>query len=67
MTRVPTVFKPLARELRALGYGLEKRKSGHIHILTPEGKFVWAMASTPSDHRAPRQLRCDLRKKGIPV
>ncbi len=63
--KIPAQFKPIAKELRELGYRLEKMKSGHIHIRTREGKFVWAMAGSPSEHRAAHMLRCDLRKKGI--
>lgn len=67
MIRIPKEFKGIAKQLRALGYQFEARKTGHIAILTPEGKFVWGMAGTPSDHRAAHKLRCDLRKRGIPL
>ena len=62
--KIPSQFKALAKELRALGYTLDKRKSGHIHIRL-DGKFIWAMAGSPSEHRAERLLRCDLRKVGV--
>lgn len=43
-----------------------RRRSGHYRIAAPDGRVYFA-SSTPSDHRAVRNLRAALRRMGAPV
>ena len=57
-----------ARKLLALlakqGWLIEVRRSNHLKITAPSGRFIFC-SSTPSDHRAFLNLRADLRKLGF--
>lgn len=57
-------WKPLVRELRRAGYKV-KPGSNHHRILNKNGKFVAPLATTPSDHRALKNQRAQLRRNGI--
>jgi hypothetical protein len=45
-----------------LGYSAEPTAGGHIRFVHPSGALVHS-ASTPSDHRALRTARADLRRE----
>jgi hypothetical protein len=45
-----------------LGYSAEPTAGGHIRFVHPSGALVHS-ASTPSDHRALRNARADLRRE----
>lgn len=57
-------LRPLVRDLKANGFQVVPGRGGHIHVRTREGKFVYAMPSSPSDIRGPLNARTDLRKMG---
>lgn len=48
------------------GWHVVKRKRGHYKITGPRG-VLYFTSSTPSDWRAVRNLRSDLRQRGAPV
>ena len=54
-------FKQFKKELRAAGAEFEIRNSGKGVIILPDGKKYFCPA-TPSDHRALKNIRADLRR-----
>jgi hypothetical protein len=48
------------------GWSVVHTRSGHLQIRGPGGALVHT-GSTPSDRRALRNLRSDLRRRGAPV
>lgn len=53
----------LVKEIRANGYEVEKKKGGHIRVETSEGPIFFP--SSPSDHRALKNARSLLRRRGV--
>jgi hypothetical protein len=58
-------FKCIFRVLQQAGFKVNPTKNGHVRIDAPQGP-VFA-SSTPSDHRAVKNLVSMLRRKGIPA
>lgn len=62
-------FEQIAREARAQGWLVEKRKkSSHLCFRSPQGGAEPALifsSSTPSDWRAVHKLRAQLRRAGL--
>lgn len=60
-------WRPLVKELKLAGYVVLPGGNHYgIHRVS-DGKKVNQLPSTPSDHRAVLNKRCDLRKAGILV
>ncbi len=55
----------LVRTLRRRGYGIERGGSGHLLVLSPAGKQVWTLPSSPSDHRWYTNTVRDLIRAGL--
>jgi hypothetical protein len=58
-------IRRLAKEIRASGYRIERRKSGHYAIVDRHGRLRGVLPSTPSDHRALKNLETQLRRAGV--
>lgn len=56
-------MKALIKTLRGQGWTATLRKGGHWKLTSPDGKPYFTGA-TPSDHRALRNARADLRRLG---
>lgn len=57
-------IKRLVRDLELQGWRVELRKSGHYVAYAPDGEHMVTFASTPSDHRALRNILALLRRYG---
>jgi hypothetical protein len=62
--KIPRDVRPLAQRARAQGWHVCACSGGHIRWSSPAGGFVISSA-TPSDRRAPRNLRRALRRHGL--
>jgi hypothetical protein len=62
--RIPRDFRTLAHEARQAGWHISPLRGGHMIWRAPSGAWVYS-SSTPSDWRAPRKLRTDLRRHGL--
>jgi hypothetical protein len=47
------------------GWWIEKAKSNHVKCLSPDGKGIVIVPSTPSDFRSIKNCRALLRKYGL--
>jgi len=63
---VPRDFRPLIDAAVAQGWQVSTTGGGHLKFQSPAGRVVFA-ASTPSDWRASRNLRAELRRAGLSV
>src|SRR5271166_2296559 len=59
-------FRPLVAAALAQGWSVTPTKGGHIKFQSPQGNVVFA-GGTPSDWRASRNLRAQLRRAGLAV
>lgn len=57
-------WRPLVDDLRRAGCTLERTGSGHIRV-TKDGAMVTVIPATSSDHRAIKNARALLRRKGV--
>lgn len=64
-SRSREVRQLLDRLSRHPGWSYVLRRSGHYRVAGPRG--VYFTGSTPSDSRALRNLRSDLRRMGAPL
>lgn len=55
----------LVAKLRRAGVTVERTRNGHWKVITPHGPVF--MASTPSDHRAERNTKAMLRRRGLVI
>jgi hypothetical protein len=62
--KIPRDVRPLAQRARTQGWHVCACSGGHIRWSSPAGGFVISSA-TPSDRRAPRNLRRALRRHGL--
>ena len=62
--RVHKDWKPLQRALKARGFTITPGGK-HNHVRSIEGKLVYTLAVTPSDHRALKNAWRDLRNMGV--
>lgn len=58
-------LKALQRTATRAGWRVEVTRHNHLRWKSPDGKHVYFTASTPSDHRAIRNIRSELRKRGL--
>lgn len=63
-SRMPANYSEIVDLLRTRGYTVETAKGGH-QVIKHNGKTIFSMASSPSDHRAVKNLVTDLKKMGI--
>lgn len=61
-----TPLAAVLRDLRRAGYSTRLARSGHWHIRDRAGHLVAVTGSTPSDHRAVRNLRAHIRRLETP-
>ena len=59
-------YLQLIRRAEKLGCSVEQKKSGHMHIRTPEGRLVVASSTNPRG-RSEANLRARLRRNGVMV
>jgi len=63
-TKHMTGFKRLLKNLTRKGYSVRRTNGGHYAVTHPNLKGVQVFcASTPSDHRAYKNLRATVRRK----
>lgn len=62
--RIPPDHKPIVEHARAHGWELTRTRGGHLRLRSPHGATV-LFGCSPSDHRAVRNLRADLRRNGL--
>lgn len=60
-------FRHVLQKLQAMGVRMEKRRSGHIVVYPPNGSSPVFTSGTPSDHRALKNFKSNLRKAGIRI
>lgn len=53
----------LKSEVTARGHTWKNARNGHIRLETADGQFLMNMTSTPSDYRALRNTKSDLRRR----
>lgn len=63
-THLPKDLKVLARRAEEQGWDLRQTGGGHLKWIAPSGAFVFT-ASTPSDHRAYKNILSSLRRRGF--
>lgn len=61
---LPKEWRDLIAEATRQGWQIELTGSNHLRWRSPEGKPVFS-ASTPSDHRAIKNIRSMLRRNGL--
>jgi predicted RNA binding protein YcfA (HicA-like mRNA interferase family) len=54
-------LKQLLRQASACGWQVTRTRGGHWRLLRPNGGIV-VLSSTPSDHRALRNVRAQMRR-----
>lgn len=59
-------YAHVARALDDAGWAIGMRGSGHIAFTGPKGELVIG-PSTPSDHRAVKNLLANLRREGLEI
>jgi len=59
-------MKVLVRAAEREGWLVKRTKRGHYQWLPPQGRVI-VTAGTPSDHRALRNIKSDLRREGLCV
>ena len=57
-------LRPVAKLARRQGWTLEQRKGGHLRWQPPAGDYI-VTSATPSDARAVKNARRDLRRAGL--
>ncbi|CAB4203540.1 hypothetical protein UFOVP1382_153 [uncultured Caudovirales phage] len=55
----------LVKQIRRLGFTVDKTGAGHWRVASPSGPIF--MPSTPSDWRAVKNMRAALRRAGIAI
>lgn len=63
---VPRVYRDLARKAVEAGWKIHLTNGMHLKWCAPSGAFIFS-ALTPSDWRAPRNVRNRLQKAGLSV
>ena len=63
--RIPRDLRRLVKTAIRCGWRLSVTGSGHLRLTSPRGAVVYFGAS-PSDWRAPRNVRAQLRREGVP-
>lgn len=58
-------LRPLVKELRKRGYTIAQTRGNHYGVYAASGTLLQVFAATASDHRAIKNLRADLRRKGM--
>lgn len=58
-------LRPLAKRARRAGWTIEQRNGGHLTWTPPDGGPYIVSSFTPSDPRAVKNLRADLRRAGL--
>jgi hypothetical protein len=56
-------FSAYCRELIAAGLVIERRRTGHLRVTLPDGKFVGTVPTSPSDPHWLQNNRAYLRKR----
>ncbi len=59
-------YPQAARAVENAGWAIGTRASGHLVFSGPRGELVIG-SSTPSDHRAMKNLLADLRRNGLEI
>ena len=57
-------LKPFAKRARKQGWQIVQKSGSHLKWIPPQGRFV-VTACSPSDHRAIKNVRADLRAAGL--
>lgn len=58
-------LRPLVKQLKKAGYTVAPTKGGHYGVYAPDGALLQVFAASASDHRALKNLRADLKRKGM--
>ncbi len=58
-------LKGIVQAAEEQGWRVEQRSGGHLFFYAPDGKNIVTSGSTPSDHRALRNLVTQLRRYGF--
>jgi hypothetical protein len=64
--RLAKDFQELAEIAASQGWRIEQRKNAHLSWISPQGLKVFS-SFTPSDKRAVKNLRRDLKRYGLKV
>jgi hypothetical protein len=60
----PKDLRVLMEEAQSQGWNISKTNGGHFKWVSPLGRFFFT-AQTPSDHRALKNIKRDLRMNGF--
>jgi predicted RNA binding protein YcfA (HicA-like mRNA interferase family) len=58
-------LRPLVKQLKKNGYTVAQTRGNHYGVYAPDGKLLQVIAGTTSDHRSMKNLKADLRRKGM--
>lgn len=58
-------IRDLVKEIEGLGFRVLRDNGKHHKVLTPDGKFVYSLPSTPGRGRWRQNLVAELRKRGV--
>jgi hypothetical protein len=58
-------LRPLVKQLKRGGYDVRQTKGNHWGVYAASGQLLVVFSATASDHRAVRNLRADLKRRGI--
>jgi hypothetical protein len=64
--KLPHGWRKLAAAALRAGWRIERTQGGHFKWSPPIGRIIYT-SSTPSDHRAMRNVRADLKREGLQV
>jgi hypothetical protein len=62
---LPTDVRIVLAQAKANGFDVRRTGGGHIQVCDAEGTPLATTGSTPSDHRAVRNFRAQLRRAGV--
>lgn len=65
--KVPKDLKVLLRQVEGLGFTVTYTKKCHVQVRDAEGRVVAGTGGTPSDIRAIKNFRAQLRRGGVSV
>ncbi len=67
MTKMPKDVKVMLKLAVNQGFSWRMTRGCHIQVRNAEGRVIAGSAGTPSDHRAIKNFRAELRRGGVTI